>query len=196
VAVHKFVIPGGLMAMNEYIDIARRSVRGGWVSSVKREMEVKAMDAIRMDLPGLQLRSPVAIIYRWFYKGKSEKRKIHDKHNISDMGHKFINDALVKCEVLKDDGWDDIAWAWDEWYINPKNPRIEVILITAAAEVKNYLICAAETIGEIPLCDDGVACAPGETVTVFKHDACLEDILSLTDFTMEDFKNGRARIRR
>lgn len=39
---------------------------------------------------------------------------------------KFILDALVKKGVLKDDGWKWVKGFTDEFFVDKKNPRVEV----------------------------------------------------------------------
>ena len=48
--------------------------------------------------------------------------------NISSFGRKVIQDALVDCGVLKNDGWKNISGFTDMFFVDSQNPRIEVIL--------------------------------------------------------------------
>ena len=48
--------------------------------------------------------------------------------NISSFGRKVIQDALVTSKVLKNDGWDEIKGYSDEFYVDSKHPRIEVLI--------------------------------------------------------------------
>ena len=41
----------------------------------------------------------------------------------------MIQDALVKCNVLEDDGWNYVTGFTDEFFHDKDNPRIEVTLI-------------------------------------------------------------------
>ena len=38
----------------------------------------------------------------------------------------MIQDALVECGVLQNDGWKNIVGFSDDFFVDPKNPRIEV----------------------------------------------------------------------
>lgn len=49
--------------------------------------------------------------------------------NISGFAHKVIQDALVKAEILKNDGWQEITGYLDQFYCDPQNPRIEVAIV-------------------------------------------------------------------
>ena len=59
--------------------------------------------------------------YRWY-----EPNKRRDLDNVSSYGRKVIQDALVEVGVLKDDSWKQITGFTDAFYVDKKNPRIEV----------------------------------------------------------------------
>ena len=61
--------------------------------------------------------------YSWY-----EKNKKRDLDNISSFGRKVIQDALVASKVLINDGWNNIKGFSDEFYVDAKNPRIEVLI--------------------------------------------------------------------
>ena len=61
--------------------------------------------------------------YRWV-----ERNRCRDKDNISGFGRKVIQDALVRCGVLPDDGWAWVLGVSDSFDVSRKNPRIEVEL--------------------------------------------------------------------
>jgi|ERR1035437_1318899 hypothetical protein len=65
---------------------------------------------------------PHIIIYKWFSK---DNRK--DIDNVA-FAKKFINDGLVMAGVLKGDGRKFINGFMDEFYIDAKNPRVEISL--------------------------------------------------------------------
>lgn len=69
-----------------------------------------------------KITKPVTIRFRWI-----EKNSRRDMDNIA-FAKKFILDALVKKGVLQDDGWKWVRGFKDEFYIDKKNPRIEVEL--------------------------------------------------------------------
>ena len=41
---------------------------------------------------------------------------------------KFIQDALVQCSILKDDGRNYVVGFSDKFDVDKKNPRIEVLI--------------------------------------------------------------------
>lgn len=78
---------------------------------------------IRSQLRGIRFKKPVKMAYTWF-----EPNRKRDLDNISSYGRKIIQDALVNTRVLKNDGWKQIAGFSDEFDVDPKNPRIEVVI--------------------------------------------------------------------
>lgn len=61
--------------------------------------------------------------YTWY-----EPDRRRDMDNISSFGRKVIQDGLVKAGVLKNDGWKQIARFSDDFFVDAKNPRIEVLI--------------------------------------------------------------------
>ena len=59
-------------------------------------------------------------------ESRYEPDKRRDLDNVSAFGRKCIQDALVDTKVLQDDGWKNIVGFTDEFYVDKKNPRIEV----------------------------------------------------------------------
>lgn len=45
---------------------------------------------------------------------------------MSGFGHKVIQDALTQMHVLDNDGWANIIGFEDLFFVDNKNPRIEV----------------------------------------------------------------------
>lgn len=63
---------------------------------------------------------PVRIAYRWY---SPDQRK--DVDNVA-FAKKFINDGLVQAGVLENDSRKFITGFSDEFFIDKKNPRVEV----------------------------------------------------------------------
>ena len=42
------------------------------------------------------------------------------------FARKFVQDALVRCGVLKNDGWAQVENFTDAFSVDKKNPRVEV----------------------------------------------------------------------
>jgi len=118
---YKLIIQGRLCGLNEYIATERANRYKG--AEMKRENENIVIAAIRQQLRGVKITKPVYMEYTWI-----EKNKRRDLDNIT-FGRKFIQDALVKAGVLKDDGWKYIVGFSDRFEVNRENPGIEVLII-------------------------------------------------------------------
>lgn len=113
----KLVIKGRLCGLNEYIEAERRNRYKA--ATMKREGEAIVgwgIKACRLK----KVSQPVLMRYRWF-----EPNQKRDKDNIT-FGRKIIQDALVKMGILQGDGWKHIVGFTDEFYVDKKDPRIEV----------------------------------------------------------------------
>ena len=89
---------------------------------------------ITSQLRGIRIKKPVFLSYAWY-----EPNKKRDLDNISGYGHKICQDALVACNVLKDDGWKYVVGFEDKFYVDRKNPRIEILIkeMQEQGEIKN-----------------------------------------------------------
>ena len=115
----KIVIPGRLPGLNEFIRECRKNQFAG--GKMKKDDETRISWHINHQASGVKIDEPVRMVYRWH-----EVNRRRDLDNISSYGRKVIQDALVACEVLPDDGWNNITGFEDYFYIDKKNPRIEV----------------------------------------------------------------------
>ena len=120
-AVYKLVIPLKLHSLNEYIDACRRNPHSG--AKMKRTDQEAVEWYIRSQLRGVRINKPVTMLYRWH-----ESNRKRDLDNISSYGRKVIQDALVDCRVLADDGWNQIHGFQDDFKIDRKHPYIEVLI--------------------------------------------------------------------
>lgn len=119
---YKFTIPGRLDGLNEYTSANRTNpYKGG---KMKHDNENTVIWAIRSQLRGIHINNPVMLKYDFY-----EPNKKRDLDNISSFAHKVIQDSLVKTEVLKNDGWNEIVGYLDQFYLDRKNPRIEVTIV-------------------------------------------------------------------
>ena len=118
---YKFTIPGRLDGLNEYTSANRTNpYKGG---KMKRDNENTVIWAIRSQLKDVHINKPVILKYDFY-----EQNKRRDLDNISSFAMKVIQDSLVKTNVLKDDGWDEILGFTTQFYLDKSNPRIEVTL--------------------------------------------------------------------
>lgn len=116
----KFVIYGRLPSLNDYCKVER----SGYHAANNMKHHYQALISAYIKRSRLKpIKYPVKIIYRFY-----EQNKKRDKDNVSGIAHKFIQDALVDSGILRDDGWDYVVGFADEFYIDRKNPRIEVVL--------------------------------------------------------------------
>ena len=118
---YSFVIEGRLPGLNEYIT-AERSNRYR-AAKMKADSQKLVSAYIMKHLRGIRIRRPVVMHYLWI-----ERDRRRDKSNICGYGRKVIEDALVMCKVLKDDGWDEIENFSDSFGIDRQRPRIIVTM--------------------------------------------------------------------
>lgn len=114
----RFTIRGKLPGLNDYIAAERANRYKG--AEMKRRSEAIVLHAAR-SLGKWRADGRVRMAYRWF-----EENQRRDKDNISSFGRKVIQDALVKGGYLANDGWKNIGDFEDRFFVDRKNPRIEV----------------------------------------------------------------------
>lgn len=114
-------IPGTLNNLNDYIAADRANRHKG--AKMKADNGNIVAVAIRQCMRGVSVKKPVFMEYTWY-----EPNKRRDKDNISSFGRKVIQDALVRCGVLKDDGWKYVVGFSDRFEVDKINPRIEVLI--------------------------------------------------------------------
>lgn len=118
---YRINIPGRLPSLNEYIRECRKNAYAG---NQMKQVEQRSCEVfIRHTMKGKRIHKPVVIHYKWV-----EKDMKRDLDNISSMGRKIIQDALVSTGVIPDDGWKQIVGFTDEFYVDKRDPRIEVII--------------------------------------------------------------------
>lgn len=124
--VYRFKIFARFPCLNDFIHEQNKSRYKG--NQMKQEYQHIASVYIKKYLRGLRINKPVIINYLFV-----EQNKSRDKDNISGFAHKVIQDALVSCHVLQNDGWANIIGFSDSFAVDPKKPRIEVEIV----EVEN-----------------------------------------------------------
>ncbi|EOT29446.1 hypothetical protein C805_00029 [Eubacterium sp. 14-2] len=118
---YNLIIPGALPNLNDYIAAERTNRHKG--AKMKADSGNIVAAAIRQCMKGVRIDSPVFMEYTWI-----EPSRRRDKDNISSFGRKVIQDALVQCGVLKDDGWKHVVGFSDRFKVDKENPRIEVLI--------------------------------------------------------------------
>lgn len=102
--------------------------------------------AIRRDLKGVTLKTPIRCTY---YIYAQDKR--HDRGNLYSAAEKSFLDALQEMKVIKNDGFDDVLDSVFHTELCRDNPRIEVIIEEVsqkALEKFNGLLEIEEVEGE------------------------------------------------
>lgn len=112
------------MSLNKYTLITRGTKAGYRASNqAKKNEETEVKNALaQTELLGIKdnLKYPVHIVFTWI-----EPNKRRDLDNIS-FAKKFIIDALVRSDVLIDDGWSYVAGHVDRFKVDKEDPRVVV----------------------------------------------------------------------
>ena len=98
---HLLAIPFRLPGLNEYTAQNRRSPYEG--AKMKKQAQEAIALCIRKQLKGVRITKPVTLSCLW-----TEPNRKRDKDNIA-FAIKFILDALVKSNVLSNDGWAQVT---------------------------------------------------------------------------------------
>lgn len=114
-----FVIEGRLPGLNELIAAERSNRYKG--AQIKKVAQTHVCAAIREQLDGVRFERPVRIMYHFF-----EANRRRDKDNVAGFAHKVIQDSLVLCGVLANDGWGQVVGFSDDFAVDSKRPRIIV----------------------------------------------------------------------
>lgn len=125
-ANYQLIIPGRLPGLNEYTDACRTNNQKG--GKMKREAQEIVMWNILSQIRGRRFTKPVFLLFTFY-----EKDRRRDRDNVSSFARKVIQDALVKCGNLQDDGWDHVTGYLDRFEIDKDNPRIVVQFIEQEA---------------------------------------------------------------
>lgn len=112
-----FEIPGKLPGMNEIIQAAKCGKKS---YQPYNELKRQYTDEITWLAKKLPSYNTVIVIITWY-----EPSARRDIDNIT-AGTKFIMDALVNAEVIKDDSQRYVKGIFHKFGIDRKNPRIEV----------------------------------------------------------------------
>lgn len=120
----QFVIPGTLPALNEIIGQAK----GHWSQYARSKKDHTAAVALRARAERVLPIEGAALLHCTWYA--PDRRK--DPDNLA-AAVKFILDGLVQAKVLPNDGWHQVAEIRHRFFVDKKNPRVEVELAEVAA---------------------------------------------------------------
>ncbi len=122
-------IKGRLPGLNDYIAKCNSAYAEG--NRMKQESVDLVMWHILSQIRGVKFTKPVFIMFSYY---EPNKRRDHD--NVSSYARKAIQDALVKCGTIKDDGWGYVTGHMDFFHVDKENPRIVVEFIEQEVELK------------------------------------------------------------
>lgn len=92
-------------------------------NKVKSDNDRVCCVAIRRDLKGVVLKTPIRCTY---YIYAQDKR--HDRGNLYSAVEKSFLDALQQCKCLKSDGFDYVEDSVFKTVVDRDFPRIEVVI--------------------------------------------------------------------
>lgn len=119
--MQKFIINGRLDGLNEYTKANRTNQYKG--STMKRQNEKVVMYYIKQSRLNKIDQYPIKVKINWY-----ESNKRRDIDNVT-FATKFILDALVKMNIIIDDGQKYITEIEHHVFVDKDKPRIEVSLI-------------------------------------------------------------------
>ena len=90
---------------------------------VKAENDRVCCVAIRRDLKGVKLKTPIRCTYYIYAQNKR-----HDRGNLYSATEKSFLDALQSCKVLSSDKWACVLDSEFHTDIDKENPRVEVVI--------------------------------------------------------------------
>jgi uncharacterized protein involved in tellurium resistance len=115
----KIVIPHRLPSLNEVIGANRSNKYAG--AKMKKQTQALIQQYIKAQCK--EKFEKIRIEIEWY-----EPNKKRDFDNIASA-KKFILDALVKCDVIPNDGWKNVAPSFiDCFYLDKDNPRVEIYI--------------------------------------------------------------------
>ncbi len=121
---YHFTIHGTLPGLNDYLKAERSfSRKHSCGNDMKQKYQHYISGEIRNTLKRLKIEKKVLLHYLYY-----EPTKRRDLDNIAATAHKFTQDALVKCGVLENDGWNNVCGFTDRFFVDKENPRIEVTI--------------------------------------------------------------------
>jgi len=115
----RITIPLQLPGLNEYVNVCRNNRYKA--AKFKRSVENDCIIFIRAALKGRMIECG-GFTFHWY-----EPNQRRDKDNIC-FAKKFVMDALQKSQVMKNDGWKQVAYFKDEFDVDKENPRVEILI--------------------------------------------------------------------
>lgn len=116
---HTLIINGRLPSMNQWVNANRTNPYAG--NKMKHDAMEHIQLCIREQLHDLRISSPVLLSYEFY---EDSMKRDHD--NVYSFAAKVIQDALVRCGVLRNDGWHEIIGFDAVFEVDRIHPRIVV----------------------------------------------------------------------
>ena len=120
-AEYKVIIEGRFPSMNEFIEANRTHKQKG--NKMKQTSQNQISWELMNQHKNLHIDKPIRLNYSFY-----EPNKKRDLDNISGFFHKVFQDALVHCGIIHNDSWHYIVGFSDEFFVDNKNPRIEIVI--------------------------------------------------------------------
>lgn len=121
-ATYKVTILGRFPSMNEFIEANRIHKQKG--NNMKQKSQNEISYYILDQLRRVRIDKPIYIKYKFY-----EKNKKRDLDNIASYFMKVFQDSLVCCRIIANDNWYHIVGFSNEFFVDNRQPRIEVELI-------------------------------------------------------------------
>ena len=118
---YEFRIDGQLANLNDYIKAGNSSRYKA--NKLKQDEQEYVSWHIKKQLGSLKIDKQINIHYKFY-----EPNKKRDKDNVAGFATKVIQDALVECKIIKNDGWRYIKGFICDFDVDEQFPRVEVIL--------------------------------------------------------------------
>lgn len=115
----KLVIEGELPSMNQLINANKYSRYSG--GALKNAWTARTGLAIKKQLGDQKLEGLYWFDFTWY---RTSKRT--DPDNIAGAGMKFIFDGCQKFNIMKNDGWKQVAGFSHSFKVDKENPRVEI----------------------------------------------------------------------
>lgn len=130
---HKIVIPGRFESLNKYLgEVSRHPIAG---NRMKQHDENICVTYIRKALKNTKLKTPIVIHYGFY-----DKNTRRDRPNIVAYFDKVFEDALQKAGNLKNDGWHDVYNITHDFFVDTKNPRIEIVIQEVKKDERQFFL--------------------------------------------------------
>jgi len=121
--IYKLTIYGFDSGLNEVLNGVHYDYRTKRiVNPVKKNNDEVIVRQLRFAIKD-KITTPIVIHYAIYAK---DKRR--DRMNIASAFDKSFEDALQKCGLIANDGWNDVLNATFEFHVDKENPRIEITI--------------------------------------------------------------------